>query len=47
MLAKHLFLTGALVASAAFKVGRDVGWYAARRLNEPSKRSGSRPAPVR
>jgi hypothetical protein len=47
MLAKQLLLTGALVASAGLKVGKDLGWYAVRRLNEPAKRSGSRPASAR
>jgi hypothetical protein len=47
MLAKHVFLTGALVVSAALKAGKDLGWYAARRLSEPPKRAGSRPASAR
>ncbi len=35
MLAKHLLLTGGLVAAAALKAGKDAAWYASRKLNEP------------
>jgi hypothetical protein len=37
MLVKRLLLTGALVLGAGYRVGRDVRWYAARRLREPSR----------
>jgi hypothetical protein len=47
VIAKHVVLTTALVAAAALKAGKDVGWYASRKLNDPCKGSGSRPASAR
>jgi hypothetical protein len=43
MVAKHLLLTGALLVSVGYKTGKQLTWYASRRLAESSG-ARSRPA---
>lgn len=43
MVTKHLLLTGVLLVSVGFKAGKDLGWYATRRLGG-STGAHSRPA---
>jgi hypothetical protein len=44
MVAKHLLLTGALLVSASYKTGKQLTWYASRRLAESD---GTRVRPVK
>jgi len=44
MVVKQLLLTGALLVSVGYKTGKDLGWYASRRLAESN---GTHARPVK